>query len=352
MELRLVHGGTVPLIRQRPTSPVVTKNLLGPRKSGLEAAGWLAPDRPRWLNAPMNRATLALAAFALTTALAPRAAHADKDAFDAYVADLSAHPDHATAWLGSCAVLLAPSGEVRRPCKLALADLVGATPGVTLAVTRNKVAPLHDSQYSFRDATVEARAGRKVLASFRVIEVSGFGNPDSPSGGWAPIAVHWIRTIKDKDAFALAAAGKLALAPAIADAAQTPTGDDQGASDARSLADDLDQALRGEAGLRATMASWLDDGATLVGTAPGQTLTGKKGGKAMRGWKLDLAQRGGMVRWAGGMLGVAVTHVVGTTTGKTRATFTYPTMVIFTQGLTNAGSLVSGPRLVTFAVAQ
>ena len=107
---------------------------------------------------------------------------------------------------------------------MALADLVGTASGVTLKVTRNKLADLYASQYMFRDATVEARAGKKLLATFRVVEISGFGNPDSPTGGWDPIAVHWIRLVTDKDATARAKAGTLPTPPAIADAVAVPTG--------------------------------------------------------------------------------------------------------------------------------
>ena len=300
----------------------------------------------------MPRSVVAALLLLVLVAVRPSPVAAGKDGFDDFVAVVGGRAAAGTRWLAGCNLLITPAGEVRRPCNLALVDLVTDPTGVTLEVTRNEVADLHHSQYQARDATVEARAGGKVVATFRVVEISGLGNPDSPTGGWDPIAVHWMQLVTDKQARARAKAGTLRTPPALADAVVVPTGDDQNASDSERLVDDLERALRTEPALRDRLAEWLADGVIVFGSAPGQKLTGKKGARTVRGWKLDLVQRGGTVRWADDMLGVAITDIVGATRGKVRTTFTYRSMVVFTQGLTDAGSLISGPRLVTFALPR
>ena len=129
---------------------------------------------------------------AVVVGLGASPAAAGKDAFVRFVADLAASSDAAAAWFADCDVLLTPGGQVRRPCALTMADLAGGAAGATLKVTSNKVAHLYASQYLAREATVEARVGRKLVATFRVVEISGFGNPDNPTGGWAPLAVHGV----------------------------------------------------------------------------------------------------------------------------------------------------------------
>lgn len=291
---------------------------------------------------------VALSMITLTTSVAA----ADKDGFDEFVAALGSGGPAAQTWLAHCKVLLAPGGEARTPCKLTLAELSAGATGVTLEVTANKTRPLHDSQYEWRDATVEARAGAKVIATYRVVEITSMGNPDSPGGGWEPVAAHWIRLMKDKDATAAARAGKLPTPPRVVGKTIVPTGDNQDARDAAVLADELDD-LRGDSfDVRGALGDWASDGTIVVGSAPAQTFTGKKGGKTIHAWKLTMKQEGESVIVTGGMLGVAVTHVTATTAGKAPVTFTYPTMIVFTQGISGGGGLISGPRLVSFSLVQ
>ena len=291
---------------------------------------------------------LGFAAAALVAAVlfAPSSAHAAADPFAGYVAALGADlTGPVTARHAGCDVLVTPRGEVRRPCALTRQDLVGDVAGVTLVVTRNQVAHLFKSQYEWRDATVEARAGGKRLATFRVVEIL-------PYGGGPVRASHWIAVMPDKDASARAKAGTLPAPAAVTDKVTPSTASsEQERSDAENLADDLQQALRGTTDLRDRIADWADGGTIVVGSAPGQTLTGKKGARTLRGWKLDLVQQGGLDVSGTGMVGFAVTQVVGTPTGGKGAPITYTALVVYTQGILESGSLISGPRLVTFAIA-
>src|SRR5262249_4558940 len=125
--------------------------------------------------------------------------------------------------LQSCQLLLAPSGEARTPCALALTDFAGAQ---TLKVSRLKYLDVKQSVLEYVDADVQALAGGKVIATYHVIAITGMGSPEA---GFQPPRMHVVKLISDKDAAAKAKAKQLSAAPVIKEkiaAAPAGAGDD------------------------------------------------------------------------------------------------------------------------------
>jgi len=307
------------------------------------------------------RKTIVTSVLVMAALLAPRDAFAgggvEDDELLPFVASLAAGTATATdGHLAGCGVLVTPDGRVHRPCALTLADLVGTTAGVTLKVTRNKIADLPHSQYGFREAVVEARVGAKVLATFDVVEIFGiFGNPDSPNSR-APVAVMWSRQITDKAATAAARAGKLPAPPPIADFAPPPPEKDedwdQDVGDAQNGYDWVKQSVQEATHYQRGLAGQVKGGTIVLGSAPKQKFIGKAGARAIARWKVDLTQEGGVDTSGEAWVSVAVTHLVGTTGGKTPTTIPYVVMVVNTQFLSGGGAPAPQLSLVKFAIAQ
>ena len=277
-------------------------------------------------------------------------AHAAPDPFKKFVASLESGTPDAT-WLGSCQVLVTPSGQLRRPCTLALTDLVGSQAGIKLVVTRNRRQDFPQSTMGYREALVEARAGSKLVATFHVLEIEHCcGNPDAPDAGH-PRAVHWSQLAADKDVTAAARAGTLVTPPAVKDAIARSTQTGQSKSDDEALFEDLAR-LKGSAKYQQDLAAVTSDGAVVFGSGPGQRYTGKPGQRTISRWKLDLEQQGGVDVTGGNMIGVAVTKFVATTREKAPVSIPYVAFVVYTQFLTGGGSMGSRPALVKFAVAR
>jgi len=277
-------------------------------------------------------------------------AHAAPDPFKKFVASLESGTPDAT-WLGNCQVLVTPSGQLRRPCSLALADLVGAQAGIKLRVTRNRVEHFPQSMLEYREALVEARAGGKLVATFHVLEIRGCcGNPDAPDAGH-PRAVHWSQLAADKDVTAAARAGTLVTPPAVKDVIARSTQTGQGKSDDEALFEDLAR-IKGSAKYQQDLAAVTSDGAVVFGSGPGERYTGKPGQRTISRWKLDLEQQGGVDVSGGNMIGVAVTRFVATTRDKAPVSIPYVAFVVYTQFLTGGGSMGTRPALVKFAVAR
>ncbi len=135
-----------------------------------------------------------------------------KDEFDAFVGKLAAGKD-TTSYFSGCELLVTPAGNVRQPCSLSLADLTGGDASVKLTVKTNKRQMYPMSQMEWREAEVEARKGKQLVATFRVIEIGELGgNPDGATDGWV-LATHWSKLISDKEVRARARAKTL---PAVA----------------------------------------------------------------------------------------------------------------------------------------
>ncbi len=299
----------------------------------------------------MSRRSVLVGLVLVAIASSASRARAGGDGFTAHVAALaSAKP---SGHLGACSVLVTPDGRVHRPCALTLADLVGPATGVTLTVTRNKTAALPRSQFSAREAVVVARAGKQVIATFDVVEVFAFGNPDAADGD-APVAVMWARQITDKAAIAAAKAGALPPPPAIADyrpAAPTdPSAWTQDIGDAQSGYDGVQMTAGGLS--RDGLASKIREGAIVLGSAPGQRYVGKSGAKTVGGWKTTFAPQGGVDLSGEAWVSIAVTHVVGTLPGKPPIAIPYVAMIVNTQFMTGGGSPAPQTSLVKFAIAQ
>jgi hypothetical protein len=281
--------------------------------------------------------------------IAALAGPARAQGFEKFVADLASAPAAATKRLASCEVLVAPSGDVRRPCALALGDLVSS--GGKLVAKNVKQQTFPNSLVEWVEADVDARDGAKVVATYHVVEVGGRGNPDGPDGGWIVRAQHWSRTIRDTDALALAKAGKLPSAPAIADAKVIAKGASE--QERADLDSSLDSIKRAFGDLKHALANLAEDGGVVIGSAPGEHFTGKAGGKSLRGWKLELAQQGGIAAGGGGNVVWAVTHVIGTTKDKPPIAITYVAFAVWLQALTpEGGSFYTKPVLVQFAIPQ
>lgn len=307
-------------------------------------------DLDREIGSPlMGKLLLAVCLVAVSATSA-----AAKDSFDQFVADLAAKPDAAKAYLDGCKTLVSPSGQVRSPCALALADLVGSQTGVTLVVKQNKVASFQKSQLIYRDAVVEVRAGTKVVGRFRVLEVGWTGaNPDQPLA----LAAHWARLVSDKDAAAAAKAGKLPAPPAITHQI-VPSGNpksddyDQDERDRKEATETVQSQLSREGDLKDVIASWAEDGAIIYGSAPKQRYAGKSGRATIGKWKLALeSSKKVYVDGDGWVLWGVTTMTARPKSGGTP--ITYVVFAAFVSRLTSGGgSFVTDPAIVSFAVAQ
>ena len=289
------------------------------------------------------------AALAATITLAlARPAAAAPDPFATYLGDLVSNPKAADAYLAHCDLALLPSGEARTPCKVALADLVGAQTGVTLVAKRVKNDSLSKSTVEYLDADVEARAGGKTIATFHVVEVGGFG-PDS----FVPMAVHWARTISDKDAAAKAKAKQLPAALAIKDVTvpMAKGTDEQAVGDYEEGIHEGKRWITGD-DLVGGLAAVAADGA-VFGSAPGQRYAGKSAAKSIKGWKLSLQQHGEYAAAGGDLVVVIATELVGTTTTKDKLATPYAALIVMSmQMIPGSGDHVWYPRIVSFGVPQ
>jgi hypothetical protein len=257
-------------------------------------------------------------------------------------------PKLATAPAG-CVLLVTPRGDVRHPCQLTVADLVGPRPGVTLTVAHATLTSFPRSTLSWQEADVDAHAAGKVIATFHVIEIgTRSGNPDGPTGGWWPAAQLWSRRVSDKDALAQAKAGKL-TAPTIADYVDPVTLDDaQAKGELERAYGEIKQVWTADEDLKAALASSAADGAIVIGSA-GERLTGKAGAKALRGWKLGLRQRGGLAQGGNERVLVGVTTMLGTSGG---ATIPYVATLVHVGRMNEAGDTNVVPALIIFSVPE
>lgn len=296
--------------------------------------------------APLPRTALTIA-----LVLAGLAGRAAADSRGDFLAALAAGKD-TSSYLKRCDVLVRPDGAVSAPCKLTLADLIGPQPGpVTLTTGKPRPRHLVKSDYTLVESDVTARAGGKVVATLRLLEIV------SDSGPPTPAVMHWSRPIKDKDLLARAATLP-AVAP-IVDKTEVPADleswDYNDRMDHGSLIDDVKNHVMGgdETLGPAHLASWVADTAMVLGSAPGERLVGKKGAATLRKWKLNLAPLDG---WhIGGMdrLGWAVGRVQATTTGKKPVKLTYTVLVVITQEMVpSGGAMTTRPALAAFSVAQ
>lgn len=281
------------------------------------------------------------------------AAHAaNTNGFEKYISDLASSPAAAAKRLADCQMLVTPGGAVREPCKLELADLVGTTPGATLVAKNVKRVQFPKSMLEWIEADVEARANKKLIATFHVIEIGGQGNPDLPNDGWFVAAQAWSRQISDKDATARATLGSI-KPPAIADSI-TPLPKDTGSqdvSDREELVRTMKQVLT-QGRLKDALEGFAESDAIIIGSAPGQRYTGKSGAKTIHDWKLALTQNGGVAIGGHSFVGFAATDVVGKLKDKAGTEIPYVAFVVYIQRLTGGGSPAPFPALVMFAVPQ
>ena len=277
-----------------------------------------------------------------------------KDEFDAFVAKLAAAKD-TSGYFSGCELLVTPAGAVRQPCTLALADLTGGDAAVKLTVKKNKKQLYPMSQMEWREAEVEARKGKQLVATFRVIEIGGLGgNPDGPTDGWV-VATHWSKLISDKDLKARAIGKTLPAVPAIEDKIFTlpdPAETDQAKTDREQAIASLRSNIRARDG--ADFTPWLADlfrGPFVVfGSAPGQRYAGPAGKKAIIGWKLALAPSGKSAAGGSGWVLAAATTMVATSTDKSPP-ITYVVFAVAFSALTpGGGSFYTQPALIQFAV--
>jgi hypothetical protein len=277
-----------------------------------------------------------------------------KDEFDDFVTKLAAAKD-TTAYFSGCELLVTPAGAVRQPCSLALADLTGGDGAVKLTVKKNKKQWYPKSQMEWREAEVEARKGKQLVATFRVIEIGSLGgNPDAPTDGWV-VATHWSKLISDKDLKARAKAGTLPATPAIEDKIFTlpdPKETEQGKIDREQAIQTLRSRLKTGGGDDFT--PWLADLVTgpfvVFGSAPGQRYTGPAGKKAISAWKLALVPSGKTAAGGSGWVLALATTMVATPTDKSPP-ITYVVFAAAISALTpEGGSFYTSPALIQFAV--
>lgn len=287
----------------------------------------------------------ALAALVFLAVLAPgRTADAKPDAFTSFVASVGRDAPDAS-WLADCQALVTPAAEIRRPCKLTLADLGGK--GVKLVVTRNTVSDFRRSMLEYREAIVEARSNGRVVATYHVLEVGASGgNPDKPSG---PMAVHWSRLVPDKQVAAAAVNDKWPAPPTVRDVTPASSRPGTASEDDRSLYDDLGRVATLD---RDKVRDSIEAGGVAFGSAPGQRYAGKVGARAVAGWKLQLVPSGGIHRAGGNRIGVAITKITAIVDDARPYEIPYLGFFVFTQRTTGGGSVGSELALSKFAVVR
>ena len=277
-----------------------------------------------------------------------------KDEFDDFVAKLAAAKD-TKGYFSGCELLVTPAGTVRQPCTLALADLTGGDAAVRLSVKSNKKQWYTKSQMEWREAEVEARKGKQLVATFRVIEIGSLGgNPDGPTDGWV-VATHWSKLISDKDLKTRAIAKTLPAVAPIEDKIFTPADaakvSEQGRTDRESAIETLRSRLRaGDGDFKPDLANLVDGPFVVFGSAPGQRYSGGSGKKAIKAWKLALAPSGKSAAGGSGWVLAAATTMVATPTDKSPP-ITYVVFAAAISGLTQGGgSFYTEPALIQFAV--
>lgn len=299
--------------------------------------------------------SLVLAALAVVAAGASPARASSSD-FAAFVHDLAKDPKAAEARLASCDLMVLPSGRVRRPCKLSIDDLTGGDSSVRLELGKVTMHAFARSTYNWQEAEVVAKSAGKVVATYHVVEV---GSTENERGDFVVLASQWSRMIEDSDALSRAKDGTLKEPSPIADTVSAPPArmSDQEKADRELAVEEVKTALsaRDMAGL---MGGWLEDGATMFGSAPKQTLTGKSGAKTFKSWKLEMAPHGGIAAGGEATISWGATQVYATSTATAKAgddpapTIRYVAFVVWTRHMTGGGSLAGECAMMQFAVPQ
>jgi hypothetical protein len=295
----------------------------------------------------MTRTCLAL----LIVAALGRAAHAGvDDDLATYVKNVAADPKAAAAHLTGCDALVTPRGELRRPCKISLAELVGGAKGVTLTAKNVHAERFDHSDFAYVDADVEARAGGAVIATFHVVEIDGPNPEDTET---QPMLVAWSKLVADKDAAALARAGKLPAPPRYpaGPVSAPPHLTAAQAADRDTLANEASADVTGDmagGGAAELLPQILDHDGVVIGSAAGQRLAGASGKRALKGWKIKLVVDGPVA--SGGLrdAGWAVARVDGTLADKT--VIPYVAVFVFLAGDSDRDGAT--PVLAQFAVPQ
>jgi hypothetical protein len=276
------------------------------------------------------------------------------DEFDGFVAKLAAAKD-TTGYFSGCELLVTPAGIVRQPCSLSLADLTGGDAAVKLSVKKNTKQHYPMSQMEWREAEVEARKGKRLVATFRVIEIGSLGdNPDLPSDGWV-IATHWSKLISDKELKARAIANTLPAVLPIDDKKLAPPAPAKGTEQSRLDREQAIGTLRsrlqsGGTDFKPDLADLVDGPFVVFGSAPGQRYVGPAGKKAIKAWKLALVPAGKSAAGGSGWVLAVATTMVATPTDRSPP-ITYVVFAAGISGLTpGGGSFYTQPALIQFAV--
>lgn len=288
---------------------------------------------------------LAAAALVICALAAPAAAATDP--FETFMSNVATNPKAAAASLQACELLLAPNGEARTPCTLALADFGGAQ---SLKVSRLKYGDVEQSVLAYIDADVQAIAGGKTIATYHVVAItSAMGNPDA---GFQPQAMHVAKLISDKDAAAKAKAKQLPSPPAIKEkiAAAPKDMGDEDQNDRTSGIEEIENWAKG--GLtKEALGELATDGGVIFGSAANQKYTGKSAGKSIVKWKLALQQKDGMTCDGDAMIVVGATDVVATLPDKTSLTYAALVVgVVRYDGM--SGDHLWQTKLISFGVPQ
>ena len=221
-----------------------------------------------------------------------------------------------------------------------------------LTVKTNKKRWYPKSQMEWREAEIEARKGKRLVATFRVIEVGRLGNPDGTAGGWM-LAAHWSKLIADKELKARALAKTLPPVPAIADTVFTlPVAkeSDQDRTDRAQAIETLRSQLATDGDFKPDLVALVDGPFVVFGSAPGQRYAGAAGRKAVMAWKLALAPTRTSAAGGSGWVLAAATTMVATTNDKSPA-ITYVVFAAAFSSLTpEGGSFYTQPALIQFAV--
>ncbi len=289
-----------------------------------------------------------LVAVAVTAHVASTS-EARAETFDQYISQFGGAKVANSTWLDGCDVLITPSGEVRTPCTLSRADLVGGVTNASLNAVKVKVSNIPTTSLAWREATVQVTADHKVVGEFSLVEVLELAGTASKPKGHGTVKVQiWRRLQSDVTVAARVKSGKITTpivpeytAPTAAIVPAPEWGDDTSmlSGDVRKkVSVEIDHALR----------KGLEAGAVLFGSA-GERLNGKAGAKTLRKWAINFVQEGNIASGGDDVMQWAVTRVNGT---ARNGPIPYWLMVVNVAQENRRGQQRGKLALAIFGVAQ
>lgn len=238
--------------------------------------------------------------------------------------------------LKETALMVMPSGELRREVRTLAPTDLGYPTGTTLRITKLQTGQFARTELEWILADIDARADKKTIGKLRLVAIgSAFVSNEVP---YPLLVAQWVKPVTD------AQAKKLTITPPTYDDETVPVPKELTGDQARIDYDNLlDEANDGATGLNDMLADDVIRG-LVIGSGPGELWKGKSGQRAIKAWKTQLKKQGGTFR-----IGVGRAHVL---IARYDGAVPYVGMIAYGDEMNGGGSMMTGFGFASFAVPQ